>query len=776
MESIFVIIVGILFVLAISDLIVGVSNDAVNFLVSAIGSKSAPFWVIMVIASLGVIFGATFSSGMMEVARKSIFNPQMFAFKDIMFIFLAVMLTDIILLDVFNTFGLPTSTTVSIVFELLGAAVAMSLIKISASDAENITHLANYINSSKALAIITGILLSVVIAFTVGAIVQYISRLVFSFNFKKTLKYFGALWGGIAIAAITYFILIKGLKGSSFADYKIEGVTLTEWIKDNAVLLLIISFVFWTVLLQLLHWIFKTNVLKVIVLVGTFALAMAFAGNDLVNFVGVPIAGLEAFKEFAGTVGEDPATYQMDALQEKIPTDPLYLLISGLIMVGTLWLSKKSKSVTETSLDLSRQEAGYERFGSSGFSRVMVRSFVTAGKVLEKITPPVIMQRIENRFDQKKAPRIETDDAPAFDLVRASVNLVVASILISIATSIKLPLSTTYVTFMVAMGTSLADGAWGRESAVYRITGVISVIGGWFVTALVAFTVAFCFVYLINLGEQIAVWGLFLTIIVVVLKTRSIHRKRMKKKQKELEFEKDIPELRERNIFERCVQNVSTTLSVASQSYSQTINSLIDEDRKGLKNALRDINELDNETRLLKNNLQKTILKLSEDSIETGPYYVQIVEHLREIKHCLYFISNPSMEHVGNHHKPLTQTQVNDLRDLSAKISVFLDAILILMQEHRFTELSDIMKQKDELTDLIAALKKRQIKRMKKNEGSTKPTLLYFDILTETKNLLLNVISLLKAQRDFVNSHPKEDFSKINSEPVIIDDKVLLVN
>ncbi|NQU85257.1 MAG: inorganic phosphate transporter, partial [Mariniphaga sp.] len=477
MENFYLILVVILFALAISDLIVGVSNDAVNFLNSAIGSKAARKWVIYTVASLGVLVGATFSSGMMEVARKGIFHPDMFVFSEIMVIFLAVMITDIILLDTFNTFGLPTSTTVSIVFELLGAAVAVSLVKIYSSDG-SLVELAKYINSGKALAIITGILLSVFVAFVVGAIIQYLSRLMFSFRYQKNLKYFAGFFGGLAIASITYFMIIKGAKGASFM--KAETVA---FLKNNMLEILIYSLIGWTILLQLLYWLFKIDIPKIIVLVGTFALAMAFAGNDLVNFIGVPLAGFESFKAWSTQAISSPDEFQMTILTGKVGTPTYMLLIAGLVMIITLITSRKARSVVATTLDLSRQNEGEERFQSSLFSRLVVRNTINVNKKFKRLMPGNVNRFLENRFQAIQDFTASNDpDKPAFDKIRASVNLIVASILISLGTSLKLPLSTTYVTFMVAMGTSLSDRAWDRESAVYRISGVFTVISGWFLT------------------------------------------------------------------------------------------------------------------------------------------------------------------------------------------------------------------------------------------------------------------------------------------------------
>jgi phosphate/sulfate permease len=484
--------------LAVADLVVGVSNDAVNFLNSAIGSKAISFKKIMIIASLGVFIGAVFSSGMMEVARKGIFMPSKFYFDEIMFIFMAVMIGDILLLDFFNTLGMPTSTTVSIVFNLLGAAVVMALIKIGMSDTETAADLVNYINTEKAKQIISGILLSVVISFTVGMLVQWISRLVFSFQYEKKVKNFGFVFAGICLTAIGYFIFFKGLKGTPFyGDIK-------DFLAQNSFLVIGLMLAFWTLLMFIIDKVFKINVLIIVIGVGTFGLALAFAGNDLVNFIGVPMAAYHSYE--AWSVSGIPASeFSMEILSEKVPTEPGLLFIAGAIMVVTLAFSKKARTVADTSIDLSRQGDGSERFQPNILSRSIVKGSTKLVSVISTILPAAVQTKITNSF-QTPAIEISEEKAkalPAFDMIRASINLAVAGILISIATSMKLPLSTTYVTFMVAMGTSLADRAWGRESAVYRVAGVVNVIGGWFFTAFSAFYVRWYF----NLHYIHGTWG-----------------------------------------------------------------------------------------------------------------------------------------------------------------------------------------------------------------------------------------------------------------------------
>ena len=744
MENFYIILVVVLFALAISDLIVGVSNDAVNFLNSAIGSKVAPRYVIMIIASAGILIGATFSSGMMEVARKGIFHPDQFYFSEIMVIFLAVMLTDVVLLDIFNTLGLPTSTTVSIVFELLGSAVAVAMIKMIHLG-QSAGELATYINSAKALVIISGILLSVVVAFTVGAIVMYLTRLVFSFNHAKTFKRYGAIWGGIAITAITYFILVKGAKGSSFLSDNT-----TEWIKHNSSLIILYSFIGWTILLQLLYWIVKLDILKVIVLVGTFALAMAFAGNDLVNFIGVPLAGLKSFQAFHANPGADPNGFLMVALTGKAKANTYLLLIAGMIMIITLWLSKKARSVVKTSIDLSRQSAGSERFGSSMLSRSLVRTAVDISKFLDNITPGALKKSVSKRFDdteyQKKLKKME--DPPSFDMVRASVNLVVASILISFATSMKLPLSTTYVTFMVAMGTSLADKAWGRESAVYRITGVITVIGGWFMTAFTAFTVSFIIATIISWGGAIAIIAFVLIALYTVIRTHiSFNKKEAEtKKIKRLADE----ELRAENIMTKCSLEVRSMLKAVVTVFTTTVEGLTNEDRKSLKAVCKDVDKLNADAKYLKANVHNTLLKLQEEDGETGHYYVQVIDYLREMAHALTFISNPSYEHIDNNHKPLLEAQTKELNELKESVTDLFEAILFTIDNNEFDNIPNLIDKQQDILDIVKSCRKKQIKRIKHNEAGTRNSVLYLGILNEIKNFLLQSINLVKAQRDFV--------------------------
>jgi hypothetical protein len=745
MENFYLLIVVILFALAISDLIVGVANDAVNFLNSAIGAKVAPRYIILIIASIGIVIGTTFSGGMMEVAQKGIFYPGQFAFSEIMLIFLAVMITDVILLDVFNSLGLPTSTTVSLVFELLGAAVSVAIIKINTLGIQ-MSELSNYINSANALAIISGILVSVIVAFTFGTIVQYIARLAFSFNYEKTFKYFGAIWGGLSITAITYFIVIKGAKGSTLLSPEI-----TDWIHNNTSLLILYSFIGWTIVLQILYWVTRFNILRIIVLVGTFALALAFAGNDLVNFVGAPVAGFKSFMTFSAQPGADPDSFMMTALEGKIKTDTIILLLAGIIMVFALWFSRKAKKVTETEVSLGRQSVGNERFGSSLLSRSIVRMAMDFGNGVNRVIPKPVKRWMNKRFDdtayQKKIKNQK--DAPSFDLIRASVNLTVASVLIALGTSLKLPLSTTYVTFMVAMGSSLADNAWGRESAVYRVTGVITVIGGWFFTAFVAFTSAFLLALLISKGGTIAIIGLIILALFLALRTHLVFLKREKARSKIKKLEDE--DLNVDDIHQKCSLEVRNMLKSVIQVFNDTIIGLTNEDRKILKKVCKEVDELNVDSKNMKANVHHTLLKLqtTEKEIETGPYYVQVIDYLREMAHALTFISNPSYEHIDNNHKGLNPDQVKELNEIKTDISDLFGIIIETIEKNKFENIPDLIEKQQIILDKLTECRKKQVKRIKNQESGTKISILYLGILNEIKNFLLQSINLVKAQRDF---------------------------
>jgi phosphate/sulfate permease len=740
METYYLLIVIVLFILAISDLVVGVSNDAVNFLNSAIGSKAAPFVVILTIAAVGVLVGSVFSNGMMEVARKGIFHPDQFTFANIMVVFLAVMMTDILLLDFFNTIGLPTSTTVSIVFELLGAAVAVALFKIIGSNGE-FAGMSTFINTDSAMLIIAGIFLSVIISFTVGLIIMALVRFAFSFNIMRTYKFWGGIWGGFSITAILYFLLIKGAKDSTLVD-----ANMLSFLKDHTISILIISFIGWTIILQLFVLFTRFNILKFTVLTGTFALAMAFAGNDLVNFIGVPLAGYESFKAFIAS-GAGPDTLMMTALTEKINTPLIFLIGAGLIMVITLKLSKKAKSVTATSIDLSRQSEGSERFESSGLARFMVRRSIEMSNAIGKITPKSIRSFANSRFDTTKSSDEYKKNKIAFDLVRASVNLVVASILIAIGTSYKLPLSTTYVTFMVAMGTSLADGAWGRESAVYRISGVLTVIGGWFFTAFTAFCVSFIIATLIFFGKLPVILGLIILSVFILLRTHAFHKK--KTRDDELKENGKLTESRE--IMIHCESEVKSSIIETSKLLFLTFDSFAKENHKELKSIKKQAKKLNKKVKSIKLSLAETLKSFGETELEMGHHYVQVVDHLKEVSNALYHIILPAYEHIDNNHA-LDNEQTKELKQFNESINEFFNYSISIMQSRNIENLEEHSEKRDLLIESINSIIKNRIKILKKKQKGTKVSMTYIEMLTETKNLLLQTVQLVKADANMIEA------------------------
>ena len=742
MDQIYVIMLIVLGVLAIIDLIVGVSNDAVNFLNSAIGSKAISFKTTMIVASVGVLVGAMFSSGMMEIARSGIFVPSMFSFDDVMIIFLAVMITDIILLDVFNSLGLPTSTTVSIIFELLGAAVCLALYKIYMSD-DSLDNLGMYINTKKASTIVYSILLSVILSFSIGSFVQYISRLIFTFHYEKKLKYFGAIFGGVAITAITFFILIKGLKGVSFIS-----AAQFEWIDKNQFLILGVNFVLFTALSQLLISYFKINILRVIILIGTFALALAFAGNDLVNFIGVPIAAFNSYEIFQGS-GVSGDTFMMGALANDDIVAPFYfLLLAGIVMVVTLWTSKKAKAVIETGVNLSRQGEGVEKFAPNLASRFIVRLGVNIGEGMNYFLPKKLQIKIDSRFKSVVKSTKKSEDEPAFDMVRASVNLMVASILIAIGTSMKLPLSTTYVTFMVAMGTSFADRAWDRESAVYRIAGVFKVIGGWFFTAIVAFVMAFIMAYILKIGEVFAFVSLILLLGIMLYRSSRKHKKKMK-------YEAEIKSLRKEDIgtvkdmITESSAQISTVFRRTSALYSNLITNLSTEDLAKLKENKKDQKKLEKEIDELKSNVFYFIKNLDDNSVEASKFYILILGYLQDMVQSIDFITANSYSHVNNNHKKLKFNQIKGLKSIDTQLQQLLLLLEDSFKNEDYYKIDFILKDKQVLLDTVSDLITKQIKRIRTTETSPKNSKLYFALLLETNDLVNAVMNLLEMFKEF---------------------------
>jgi len=755
MESFYLIIVIALFALAASDLMVGVANDAVNFLNAAVGSKSAPKWLIFTMAAVGVLMGAAFSNGMMEVARKGIFHPDMFMFSEIMIVFLAVMITDVVLLDAFNTLGMPTSTTVSVVFELLGAAVSVAIVKIKLSGGSVVLELAQYINSEKALAIITGILVSVVIAFSVGAFVQYIARLIFSFNYRGPMKYFGAIYGGLAITIITYFMLVKGISDSAFANIQLEnGQTISKWINENTSLVLLYSFLGWTIIMQLLHWIFKLKILKIVVLAGTFALAMAFAGNDLVNFIGVPLAGFNSYQ--AWTAAGSPAAegFSMEMLSGKVDTPEYLLLIAGFIMVITLFTSKKARTVIATSVDLSRQGEGAEKFDSSMVARVIVRSTTRFNKRLKKIVPQSVLRTLDSRFVPCDYTTKDDQDAPAFDKIRASVTLVVASALIALGTSLKLPLSTTYVTFMVAMGTSLADRAWDRDSAVFRVSGVMAVIGGWFLTAIIAFSAAAFVALVISLLGKIMIFVFLGLAVFLIVKTHFMLKKRSQNKKAEMEDTIDAKDPYEVIISKSSKQIVKAIVS-SNYIISLGIEGFINEDNQKLRLAEEASADFSKRSKRNKEKVYSTVHILTNGPVDTSHFYVQMMDYKREMAHAVFYFIDPILVYTKNNHKPFTQDQSAELTRLILLIDSFFNLALHTVKENKFENIDALLAEREKIFELMMKTEKNQIKRIKNKEVNTRNSLLYFKIISEIKNLLLHSVNMIKAQRDFITNTRK---------------------
>ena len=738
MDSIFYLMIFALALLAVADLVVGVSNDAVNFLNSAIGSKAISFKKIMIIASLGVFIGAVFSSGMMEVARKGIFMPSKFYFDEIMFIFMAVMIGDILLLDFFNTLGMPTSTTVSIVFNLLGAAVVMALIKIGMSDTETAADLVNYINTEKAKQIISGILLSVVISFTVGMLVQWISRLVFSFQYEKKVKNFGFVFAGICLTAIGYFIFFKGLKGTPFyGDIK-------DFLAQNSFLVIGLMLAFWTLLMFIIDKVFKINVLIIVIGVGTFGLALAFAGNDLVNFIGVPMAAYHSYE--AWSVSGIPASeFSMEILSEKVPTEPGLLFIAGAIMVVTLAFSKKARTVADTSIDLSRQGDGSERFQPNILSRSIVKGSTKLVSVISTILPAAVQTKITNSF-QTPAIEISEEKAkalPAFDMIRASINLAVAGILISIATSMKLPLSTTYVTFMVAMGTSLADRAWGRESAVYRVAGVVNVIGGWFFTAFSAFTFAGILTYIIYMGRGAAIAILLLFAGVLVVRNYLSHKKKANAQSDHSSLKKSASQTVQ-GIIEESADNVAKSIYRTTSIFNGVVDGLSNQDTGALKKMRKRVGKFEDEVESLRNHLFYFIKNLDETSVRGSNFYIMVLANLTDVVQSLEFIAKKSFKHIDNNHKPLSKSQISDLNEIQTTFDGMLVSVEQAFTSKSFGDLSTCLDQEDAILALISDKIDAQIARTRKEEVSPKNTTLYFNLLLETKDLVKAVMRLVE--------------------------------
>ena len=733
----------ILFVLATSDLIVGVANDAVNFLNSSLGSKVAPRHIILLVASFGVVVGTLFSSGMMEVARSGFFKPEMFRLQEVMVIFLAVMFTDILLLDFYNTFGLPTSTTVSLVSSLLGGSVIISLVKIHQAG-QPFEEIGNYINTGRALGIFSAILLSVVISFIAGSIVQYISRLIFTFNYEKTIKRYGAVWGSLALTALTYFIIIKGAKGTTFLTEE-----MIDWISNNSLTVIGFSILFWTIILQLLLWFTKINILKPIVLIGTFALALAFAANDLVNFIGVPLAGLSSY--MIGLNMSDPLTATMEALREPVSTNTLILIASGLLMVGTLWFNKKARTVSKTEINLSRQFEGFEKFESSPLARTIVRVFINIGNGLKWIIPNSLYKKMQNRFQTAKVDYSKTEkkDRPAFDFVRATVNLMVASSLISIGTALKLPLSTTYVTFMVAMSTSFADKAWGRESAVYRVNGVLTVIAGWFFTAFLAFTSTSIIALSILFG------GIPATLLILGLVGLSIYRTNIlhKTNEKKTSKKESVTAINSKISFiDSLITDLKTFISLTEKIYKDIYNGLMEEHRKKLKKSLKISDELVEQSEFIVSKILQGTMFMEEADLKDELNFSKAISAVKDISYSVSEMAKLSYQHVDNNHSGLSKEQQEDFRQLRDLILSQLDMAATRFSKKDISKVEDIHDRVKELKKSIKKLDKNQINRIKNGTTKIRTNLLFLNLIFKSEHISDNITEIMNFNRELVKS------------------------
>lgn len=744
--------------LAIFDLLVGVSNDAVNFMSSAVGAKVAKFKTIIIVAAIGVFAGAVLSNGMMDIARHGIFQPVNFSFYEIMCILLAVMVTDVVLLDVFNTLGLPTSTTVSMVFELLGGTFILAILKII-GDETGMLSLGDMMNTEKALSVIMGIFLSVAIAFIAGTVVQYLSRLIFSFNYKKNLSWTIGIFGGVAVTSLLYFILIKGLKSAPF----ISAESLA-WIQGNTALLVTGCFVFFTILMQILHWL-KVNVFKLIVLLGTFSLALAFAGNDLVNFIGVPLAGFSAYTDYiANSNGAGVHDFMMSSLMSSAKTPAIFLFASGVIMVYALATSKKAKNVIKTSVDLARQEEGDEMFGSSALARTIVRRANNINDFLKRVIPASTRRWIDNRFNKDES--IMENDA-AFDLVRASVNLVLSGLLIIIGTTMKLPLSTTYVTFIVAMGTSLADRAWSRESAVYRITGVLSVIGGWFITAFVAFTVCAIVTFVMFYTNVVGMLGFIALAVFLLVRSNIKYSKKEKVESQDDVFKRMMASKDKTETLSLLRQHVKETftdyINFSETAYVQATNGFINENLKDLRKAMSTTEE---QRKMLKKRRRKEILGLRRIpitiAIEKNTWFHLGSNSCEQMLYCLKRICEPCKEHVDNNFNPISTECIQEFLPVRERLCELMDRTRQAIDSNNYDEADDILKKGDELKNMISALRKQQMNRMQ--EGGTeslKASMVYLNILQETQELVSIWRHLLRASRFFQADYVSQDLSQL---------------
>lgn len=743
METVYFGFVVFLFVLAIFDLMVGVSNDAVNFLQSAIGAKVAKFKTILTIAAIGIFTGAAMSNGMMEVARNGVFHPSFFSFQDVMFIFLAVMASDIVLLDIFNTLGMPTSTTVSMVFELLGGTFALALMKVAGDPS---LHVADLMNTSKALTMIMAIFVSVAIAFVVGAFVQYISRTLFTFVYKNnSLKWKIGIFGGLAFTAIIYFMLIKGLGNVSFISDAAH-----EWINTHSWTICGICFVVTAVLSQVLFAL-KVNVFKILVLTGTFALAMAFAGNDLVNFIGVPLAGYSSFQDYSANAGGDAAGYMLDSLNGPAHTPVLFLIAAGLIMVISLATSKKAFNVVKTSVDLARQDAGDEMFGSSKMARVLVRFSTNTASALSELVPNGVKRWFAKRFDNEN---VVLPQGAAFDEIRATVNLVVSSLLIALGTSLTLPLSTTYVTFMVAMGSSLADKAWGRESAVFRITGVISVIGGWFITAGAAFILCFLVALAMSLGGLTMASILIALSIVLLVRSNIKYKKKQAEEKGDVVFNKMITSEDNAETLRLLTQHIrqgqSQFLDFVNVNYLNVTEGFISEDLSRLQKAESAMRK---ERQELKQRRRKEMLGLRRIdpgvAIEKSTWFHLGVNSCEDMLYSLRRICDPCEEHIDNSFVPLEKDRIKEFLPLRDTLLYLLKRAVVVISTENYTDSDKLREQCEEFKSCLSSTRQGQIERMQTSKENITVSYVYLNLLQETHEIASSLQHLLRASKHF---------------------------
>ena len=740
--------------LAIFDLLVGVSNDAVNFMNSAVGAKVARYRTIIIVAAVGVFAGAILSNGMMDIARHGIFQPANFSFYEIMCILLAVMVTDVVLVDVFNTLGLPTSTTVSMVFELLGGTFILAILKII-GDETGLLSLGDMMNTEKALSVIMGIFLSVAIAFIAGTLVQYISRIIFSFNYKKHLSWTIGIFGGISVTSLSYFVLIKGLKSAPFMST--ESLA---WIDQNTTLLVAGCFVFFTLLMQILHWC-KVNVFRIIVLLGTFALALAFAGNDLVNFIGVPLAGFSAYTDYvANSNGAGIHDFMMSSLMSSAKTPAIFLFASGIIMVYALATSKKAKNVIKTSVDLARQEEGDEMFGSSALARTIVRRATAINEFMVKVIPAGMRRWIDSRFNKDE---VILENGAAFDMVRAAVNLVLSGLLIIIGTTMKLPLSTTYVTFIVAMGSSLADRAWGRESAVYRITGMLSVIGGWFITAFVAFTICALVTAIMFYTSFVGMFVFICVAVFLLVRSNIKYSKKEKAEQQDDTFKRMMASKDKAEVLSLLRLHVKETLTdyinYTEQAYMQVTDGFINEDLKQLKKVM---SSTDDQKKMLKKRRRKEILGLRRIpipiAIEKNTWFHLGSNSCEQMLYCLKRICEPCKEHVDNNFNPISKDCIAEFLPIREELCQLMDRTQTVIENNNYAEADDILVKGDALKNKISALRKQQMNRMQEADStSLKASMVYLNILQESQELVSIWRHLLRASRFFQGDYVPQE-------------------